>query len=43
MVHIFIDGIRDIETPQALRLSNPKNLEKLTARVLEFEDLKLVS
>ena len=43
MVQTFIDGIRDIEIQQTLRLGNPKKIEDALARALEFEAAKQAS
>ncbi|KAJ8976299.1 hypothetical protein NQ317_000466 [Molorchus minor] len=42
-VQVFIDGIRDCETQQALRLARCKKLNKVLAYALEFEAAKQAS
>lgn len=42
-VRIFVDGIRDGETQQALRLARPKKLVDALAHALEFEAAKQAS
>lgn len=41
-IHTFTGGIKDIETPQAVRLAHPNTLANTLATVLEFEATKVV-